>query len=60
MRHDRGEVFGRRFHHSLSSAHASGEKDEIKRKLQEFTNYFSVTGNRSQSFWFEILRDQFQ
>jgi hypothetical protein len=53
-------VFGRSFHYYSSGGHASGEKDEIKGKLQEFRHFFPVAGNCGQSFWFEIFRYQFQ
>ena len=56
----RSEMFSSRSHHYLAHTYASGEKYEIKRKLQEIRHHLAAADRSAQSFRLEILGNQFQ
>ena len=54
------EIFSSRSHDYLAHAHASREKQEIERKLQEIRDCFAGPDYSAKCFRLEILGNQFQ
>src|SRR6516162_11173157 len=56
----RSEMFSSRSHHYLAHTHASREKYEIKRKLQEIRHRLAAPNTTVQTFRLEIFENNFR
>jgi hypothetical protein len=57
---DGGQVLCGCFHDDRAHLDAPGEEDEVKRKLEEFRNFFPASRNGSYASRVEILRNEIQ